>query len=112
MWPSLLGCWNTGLSSENGLGGGSTTRGDPFSATDCETGLGFNVLKGSGLCLRAAGDKTGMLESCERNLEKDGTLMFARDVCFLTYPEDEDVGLEVVTGAGESLLREEEVECV
>ena len=53
-----------------------------------------------------------MLETCERNLEKDGTLIFARDVCFLAYPEDEDVGFEVVTGAGESLTGEEEVECV
>ena len=56
---------------------GSTSRGDAFSVPESEADLGKCAWKGS---FFFAGDETGMLEACDRNAEKEGTVILEREL--------------------------------
>ena len=75
-----LSCGGTGLSRENGLDPGSTSRGEPFSANDCDIGRPESG-RGNGFCLDILGETVGILDTCERNFENDGTSTLAKDGC-------------------------------
>jgi len=78
---SPLGCGGSGLSRDSGLDAGSASRGDALSAREKDAALGERAGRnGTAVGLRC----TGMLEACDRNAEKLGTAICARDACFLT----------------------------
>ena len=110
-----LGCWGTGLSSESGRELGSASRGDAFSVTDSEGALGECAWKAAGFGL-AVLDEIGMLETCERKAEKEGTEICANELCFRaacgTCAWDVVLLCEAPGRGTEPLVSEEERECV
>lgn len=78
---NVLVCCSTGLSAESGLELGSTSRGEAFCVTDNDAALERCCpCNGAGVCLSTLGDETGILDTCERKAEKEGTDLCARDV--------------------------------
>ena len=57
---------------------GSTRRGEPFSAIECD---GACAWKGS--FFFAGEEETGILEACDRNAENEGTVILEREFVFL-----------------------------
>ena len=80
---------------------------------ESDSGRGDGSGKGSGLFVPLLGDRTGMLETLDRKLLNEGMLMFAREVCFLAYPDFEDVGIKAaVRGRAAPLLSDEVAEWI
>lgn len=78
-------CCGNGLSRDSGRRPGSASRGDAFSAREKDAALGERRgWNGAGLRFATLGDKTGMLDACDRNAEKLGMAICASDACFLT----------------------------
>jgi hypothetical protein len=89
MYASPLGCRGSGLSKDSGLLTGSARRGEGCSAAENEVGRG----EGSSelWCLVAV---AGMPDVWERKAEKEGTVICAREDCFLTLGSGFDWGCE------------------
>lgn len=103
-------CW-TGESSENGRIVGSASRGEVFSVNEFDAGL---VGDGSGFRFAAVGDAIGIPETWDRNCEKEGTSMRARDDCLRPCSGDVEGGLNEVGGAGKAadpVPSDEDAEC-
>ena len=83
---------------------------------DSECALGECACKGGCFRLDAMGDKTGMLEACERKAEKEGTDICAKELCFLTGcwigACEEGLLCGAAGGGGtEPFVSEEDAEC-